>query len=469
MVLYHHPDKKGNVTDEEAKEADTYFSLIQKAYDVMTNEKLRLLYDSVDVDVDDRVPAVTQDENRFYKDFPPLFAKNARWFEKQPAPLLGDRDTPYEEVAAVYEFWYNTKSWREFGFHLDPDEDDPEQAQSRDEKRWREQQLKNSRKKKKTAENARLLKLIDNAYASDPRIRKFKEDAKKAKEDAKRKKEEERLEKERREAEEARRAEEERIASENAAKAESKSLTENAKKARRAFQKALKRREVFDANAAAADNLPIPDEAKVENLRVNLPYERLNEICDLPDRASFVKAVLLEIDIMEGRAPAHGSGANGADGAAGAEEPEARDWTADEQKLLEAALRNVPKEAADRWDQVAALVPGRTKKECVERVKECAKKVQNSKVTAPEQWTAEEERVLTKAASKVFPPGTQGDRYGLISEYVKTHAHTAWTRDVKQVIAKVAAMKNISSTLSSVRDGANHFEDFKKNVKSLDK
>jgi hypothetical protein len=35
-----------------------------------------------------------------------------------------------------------------------------------------EKQLRSRRKKQKKAENARMLKLIDNAYSSDPRIRK---------------------------------------------------------------------------------------------------------------------------------------------------------------------------------------------------------------------------------------------------------------------------------------------------------
>lgn len=58
------------------------------------------------------------------------------------------------------------------------------------------------------------------------------------------------------------------------------------------------------------------------------------------------------------------------------------------------------------------------------------------------QWTDEERMVLVKAASKVFPPGTQpdpnlGDRWGQISSYVQTHAHTSWKRGSKDVIAQV--------------------------------
>ena len=37
---------------------------------------------------------------------------------------------------------------------------------------------------------------------------------------------------------------------------------------------------------------------------------------------------------------------------------------------LEDALRSVPKDAGDRWDQIAAQVDGKTKKQCKIRVKE---------------------------------------------------------------------------------------------------
>jgi len=45
------------------------------------------------------------------------------------------------------------------------------------------------------------------------------------------------------------------------------------------------------------------------------------------------------------------------------------DWSAGQQSSLEDALRNVSKTAPDRWDQIAALVPGKSKAECVARFK----------------------------------------------------------------------------------------------------
>lgn len=44
-------------------------------------------------------------------------------------------------------------------------------------------------------------------------------------------------------------------------------------------------------------------------------------------------------------------------------------WTPGEQKLLEQALKTYPTTVSDRWDQIAACIPTRTKKECMKRYK----------------------------------------------------------------------------------------------------
>ena len=47
-------------------------------------------------------------------------------------PDVGDEDTPYNVVDKFYDFWFSFKSWREFPHD---DEEDIEQAESREEKR----------------------------------------------------------------------------------------------------------------------------------------------------------------------------------------------------------------------------------------------------------------------------------------------------------------------------------------------
>ena len=44
-------------------------------------------------------------------------------------------------------------------------------------------------------------------------------------------------------------------------------------------------------------------------------------------------------------------------------------WSADEQKLLEQALRTFPASTEERWEKIAANIPNRTKKDCMKRYK----------------------------------------------------------------------------------------------------
>lgn len=46
-------------------------------------------------------------------------------------------------------------------------------------------------------------------------------------------------------------------------------------------------------------------------------------------------------------------------------------WTTEEQKLLEQALKTYPVSTPERWEKIAAAVPGRTKKDCMKRYKVC--------------------------------------------------------------------------------------------------
>ncbi|XP_060837160.1 dnaJ homolog subfamily C member 2 [Rhopalosiphum padi] len=54
-------------------------------------------------------------------------------------------------------------------------------------------------------------------------------------------------------------------------------------------------------------------------------------------------------------------------------------WSADEQKLLEQALKTYPNAVKERWDRIAECVPTRTKKECMKRYKEIVEIVKAKK------------------------------------------------------------------------------------------
>lgn len=65
--------------------------------------------------------------------FAPAFRRNARWSVDPKVPDVGGPDSPWDQVAAFYDFWFSFKSWREFPH---PDEEDIEAAEGRDHRRW---------------------------------------------------------------------------------------------------------------------------------------------------------------------------------------------------------------------------------------------------------------------------------------------------------------------------------------------
>ena len=42
-------------------------------------------------------------------------------------------------------------------------------------------------------------------------------------------------------------------------------------------------------------------------------------------------------------------------------------WGADEQRLLEQALKTYPGSTKDRWDKIAECIPNRSNKDCMKR------------------------------------------------------------------------------------------------------
>merc|ERR1712226_663475 len=124
---------------------------------------------------------------------------------RKPVPKLGADDMSRDTLDKFYKFWYDFDSWREYSYL---DEEDKEKGSDREERRWIEKNNKIQRADKKKDEMKRIRKLVDNAYNSDPRIAKFKDQdrqeraaKKQAKQDAARLRKEAE-EKERRDAEE---------------------------------------------------------------------------------------------------------------------------------------------------------------------------------------------------------------------------------------------------------------------------
>lgn len=191
-VLMYHPDKAQFKT-ADGKEDRTVFLKIQEAFNVLSNETKRRTYDS-QLPFDESIPseervtkALAKGPHKFFKLFAPVFQRNARFGVKKPVPDLGDMETPLNDVYKFYEYWVNFESWRDFtGVGA---EHKPDDAGSREEKRWMMKENDRIAKKLKKKEMERLIALVTLSEKYDPRINAEKERKRMAKENEKNAKE----------------------------------------------------------------------------------------------------------------------------------------------------------------------------------------------------------------------------------------------------------------------------------------
>ncbi|KAL6946786.1 Ribosome-associated chaperone [Hanseniaspora vineae] len=306
QVLKFHPDKTSAATGGNNLDQDGIFKIIQKAYETLTDVNKRRQYDSCDFVADVEPPAAPSKKTvasgklpyDFYEVWGPVFASEGRFSKKQPVPVLGNAETPREEIEKFYNFWHRFDSWRTFEFL---DEDVPDDSSNRDHKRYIERKNKAARDKKKTADNARLAKLVERGLSEDPRIRAFKDEDKKEKERKK-------WEKDagaRAEAEAKAKAEAEAKAK---AEAEAKSAAEskaNAKKAKEAAKSARKKNKRAIRNAPK-DHGYFGDNDKEAVIDEQIGYvidsmddeqlaDTVSKLADASGNAASVKQILVDI------------------------------------------------------------------------------------------------------------------------------------------------------------------------------
>lgn len=396
MVLRHHPDKQmgaeaaeqrvsakkaqrdsgkgGDDEDTDAAaeekpdedETDEMFKAITEAFEMLSDPKRRRDFDSLD-DFDDSLPpkdfnAATHGD--FYEVFAPVFSRNSRWSELPNAPLLGDANTPFDEVARFYNFWFEFRSWRDFA---DADEYDLETAGFREEKRWMERQNDKLREKKRKAERARLKKLVELSYQHDPRVLAENARAKEAKAAAKA----ERAAAAKREAEAKERAKAEKLQAEADAekaraeteKAEAAERKRQKEKAAKAMTRARKR---FRGLVFAEGATPLCDELACELLCTRLTSEKLDSLSATLEQAGSAGAQqrLLEAAVAAERAAvakeeaaaAQRAAADAAEQAAAAKGDVRPAWTEDELSLLTKAANKFPGGVPDRWQRMAEFI-----------------------------------------------------------------------------------------------------------------
>lgn len=272
-------------------------------------------------------------------------------------------------------------------------------------RKWIEKKNKATRAKRKKEEMARIRSLVDMAYNTDPRIKKFqqaekdkKTAAKKAKQEAAkaRQQEEERIA---RDAAEKERIEKEKRESEEKAKQDALKQERDAqKKALRKERKAL--RDFCKANNYFAEN-------SAENIR---HMESLEKICEL------FKLVQLEEALKrlqaEGRSAFLGL----------MEETEKKIEAERRVGVFSNDSRNTPE-----------------------------KQVKSH--TAP--WSENDLQLLIKAVN-LFPAGTN-QRWEVVANFINQHGSstTGVTRDAKEVLAKAKDLQSTDFSKSSLKEQAN--------------
>ncbi|OBA27893.1 DnaJ-domain-containing protein [Hanseniaspora valbyensis NRRL Y-1626] len=294
QVLMYHPDKTSAATNGASLKQDSIFKIIQKAFEVLTNDNKRKQYDSCDPKTD-VLPPKQGSKYDFYEAWGPVFDSEARFSKKPYNVSLGDASSSKEDVEKFYAFWNRFDSWRTFEFL---DEDVPDDSSNRDHKRYIEKKNKAARDKKKTLDNTRLAKLVERAFSEDPRIRAYKEEEKKAKEQKKweagaaaRAAEEAKAKAE----EEAKKAAEEETKKAADSKANSKKAKEAAKSAKKKNKRAIRGSGKDQAFFGDADKEAVIEE-QIGNIVDALNDEQLVAVAaKMTGDAASVKAALQEI------------------------------------------------------------------------------------------------------------------------------------------------------------------------------
>ncbi|GAB4836164.1 hypothetical protein Ancab_001077 [Ancistrocladus abbreviatus] len=441
-ALKYHPDKQAAILlaeeTEAAKQAkkdeiENHFKSIQEAYEALIDPVKRRIYDSTD-EFDDEIPTDCAPDE-FFKVFGPAFVRNGRWSVTQPVPLLGDENTPLNEVDRFYNFWYSFKSWREFPHD---DEFDLEQAESRDHRRWMERQNAKLTEKGRKEEYTRIRALVDNAFKRDPRILKRKEDERAEKQ---RKKEAKYLAKKLQEEEAARAAEEEKCQKEEEERKAAEVALQQKKVKEKEKKLLRKERNRLRTLAAPVLSRALFDlsEDDVESLCVSLDIEQLRDLCDMVDGKQKEEQEKLFKDALghhgnseaekrsEGKiCQQNGSVDSNGNTPANSNEKREKAWGKEELELLRKGIQKYPKGTSQRWEVISEYIgTGRSVEEILKATKtELLEKPNSSK--AFDSFLEKRKPV----ASLASPLSTREDNVG-VSSAGAPDCSTAKTNDLK--------------------------------------
>eukprot|EP00736_Rhodelphis_marinus_P010288 Rmarinus@m.15227 len=400
--LRFHPDKNSELPEHMKDMVEVVFKKVNEAYENLNDPRKRLEIDS-GVNFDDSIAPKCEHED-FFNTFRMVFSRNARWSVEKGVPDLGDHSTPEEECLSFYEFWYNFQSWRVF---KQDDEHELDQASCREERRWMERENKRLRDKAKKNESARIRKLVDNAYASDPRIAAY----------------------------------EERLKQEKIAQREAKKAARRAKyqaKAQldreREEEKQKEREEEMRRQEIEEEARKLAKKAKEQHRKLRQRLRKLTTDLNVEDEATAL-GTYLETEVLQDIVEVVG----------GLPEGEER-----KQRVLDFtnAFKEKMEERRKECEEQESPTPTPTKKPRGQSLSPVQSTKQKVEVKADlandgegDNWTPEELSLLSKAFTR-YPGGTKG-RWGLIATYIGT-------KSAKQVIAKAKSMADRQNLVSTV-------------------
>lgn len=419
MVLRHHPDKRRGA-GEEVRDGDDYFTNITKAYEMLGDPIKRRAYDSVDPEFDDKVPGDKLNNKDFFEMFGQVFERNARWSLRKHVPQLGLLEDDKEKVDAFYDFWYNFDSWREFSYL---DEEDKEKGEDRDERRWIEKQNKAERAVRRKEENARIRKLVDNAYKLDPRVVRFRDEEREKKAAVKRARQEAaRLRSEQEQQERVRAVEEERLRKEKE-EADLRLRLASEKKEREGIKKILKKeRKTMRTMCKDADYFITEEKDRVQAMM------DVETLCD--------SLQLLQLQDLVSKVE---------------KSKESKEET---RKIIKQQVTDLRSGKLENINIVNIGLSSSINQNVNRSRPSTTTNGSSSATLVPKEkvWSAEELQLLIKAVN-LFPAGT-AKRWDVVSQYLSQHGSNKVTRPSKEVLGKAKELQN-SDTSALLKEAAN--------------
>lgn len=512
-ILSYHPDKSTSASSRNGSSvssksdilgllesgesvADNLFKCVQRAWETLSDKDKRQQWDSVDPTFDASIPRDQPlSEHTFYAVYGPVFARNGRFSVDPGVPSFGDASSPRTHVEAFYDFWRRFESWRRFEW-LDDDETAGMDAvgETRADKRWTEKKNKAARQRRKAEDNARIVKLVEQAYRIDPRIAAFRAADRAEKEAKRRQREGARDEQLQREAALRRQAEEERLCRETREREAQATARQAREQERGALLKESKAFRDYWAGAsfhaahAGKLDLKLMDERAraVESLTQRLSAMQLaglnarlhagcspSEAIDMLDQRQLPVAVDNATSAAQAPHSAHEEGSK-PDTAGNAAPPQA--WSLAEVDALITAVKLFPPGTVDRWSRITAHLGRHGSSRTVEDVIREAASLKDSKSAAiaapleqhpttltkgkrdpridanaptlrinsdaPLPWTAEEQARLEQAL-KAIPQETE-ERWERVAEMVGTRGKKECMARVRDIALALKAKRHAS-------------------------